>query len=50
MNVFIGMECSGTIADAFARHGHSAISCDLNVGENKLSNTSAAMCSTRLRY
>lgn len=31
------MECSGTIADAFARYGHDAISCDLKVGHNKLS-------------
>lgn len=29
MNVFIGMECSGTIRRAFAERGHYAISCDL---------------------
>lgn len=33
MNVLVACECSGRVRDAFIRHGHDAMSCDLEPSE-----------------
>jgi hypothetical protein len=46
MKILIGCEYSGRVRDAFARLGHTAISCDLRATEARRVGTFRATCWT----